>query len=178
MTTCTHCQEHLLTYIHDEAPPRLRRKIAAHLRTCEACYALYVRERDTAHELSQELTLFGGASKPELDTMWASIQNELTAPPTPPTHTVSYGWQRGMVLAALLVLCMLPWSLTWGELVSTSAAQRIIPVDVPESTPTITQTRAVRVVALGTSQPTEDMLPPTATSTPASAPVPGDASVR
>lgn len=176
MTHCQYCQEHLIAYINNEATPRIRRRVADHLHSCETCYAIYTRERDAAQQLSRELTLFGRANDNQLDSLWSVIQDEIETP-EPITRTNNGKvWQRGLVLVALAVLCALPWSLSWGDLVSVSIPLRATPAVVPydNGTPAGTEGSDISIVALSTGTPTDDMLPPTATSTPMVAPIPGN----
>ena len=171
--TCHHCQQHLVAYINNEASPKVRKRVATHLQTCETCYAAYIRERDTAQQITQELTLFAQADKTQLNNIWASVQAELDTP-TPKRYTFSKEWQRGLVLVALAVICVLPWSLSVGNFTSPTLQNRMRPVDEPNLTPQAFSS-PVHIVALDTtSKPTEDVLPPTPTSTPAIAPIPGE----
>lgn len=164
---CQHCQNHLVAYMHDEAPPRLSRRIARHLRECETCYAAYVRERGAAQQMTQDLAWFGQPDDAQLNRIWATVQTELDAP-TPRRR--AYPWRHVLAMAAMLLLCALPWALHGGNLDFPRVALPATPAFQPGGTPSGTQT--VKLAALDTNTPTEDVLPPTPTSTPPMAPIP------
>jgi anti-sigma factor RsiW len=177
MSDCQYCQRHLITYINGEGSARMRRRVSQHIQACDACYAAYVRERTAAGRVAQELTLFGTPHRTQLTSMWADVQAELAAPRSSRSKAVRYRWQHGLALVALVVLWALPWSLSWGAFVQT-APEPATPALAPNSTPEGTNVSVLRVAALEPGNPTEDAAPPTATSTPAVAPIPETLSVQ
>jgi anti-sigma factor RsiW len=174
---CQHTRDHLVAYINGELGRRRTRRIADHLRGCETCYAAYVRERDTARNLTSELTLLGRADAPQFDALWSHIETQLTtAPATRAPRPAS--WTSGLVGVALAMLVALPWTLFADEWVASAAFPIVAtPAMMPEETPAGTDSqegtphnRAIAALNLAT----EDPLPATPTSTPAVAPIPND----
>lgn len=168
MMNCHQCQKHLVAYIHDEATPRIRRRVAAHLDTCESCYAAYVRERDASTQMTQDLAWFGQPDNAQLTDIWANVQGTWNQPTQ---RQRAYRWQHGLMMAAMVLLSVLPWSLNVGNLVHVPVPFQATPAVSPQNTPQGTAVGVVRV-AFDVNTPTEDVLPPTPTSTPPMAPVP------
>lgn len=174
MNDCQRCQQHLIDYINGGLSPWLSRDVAAHIRECDTCYTVYVQQRDTAHRLENELALFGRAQESQLKNIWADVEAALDQPP-PVAQQHSMHWWQGSVLAALMLICVLPWTLHATRLTRPVARPAMI-VNAPNShTPDGTAVSAAQVMVVADERPTEDAAPPTPTSTPAVAPVPDDA---
>ncbi|MEL6149895.1 MAG: zf-HC2 domain-containing protein [Chloroflexota bacterium] len=172
--SCQHCNDNLIAYINGETGPRLRRRMAEHLQTCEACYADYVRECDIARDAQNDLTLLGRPDNAQLDRIWEAVHVELDAMPQTPPRPQSYGARRSLALIALVILCALPWTTSVESRVIAAFSLRATPAIMPQSTPDSTMTSVASIAVINNGRPTEDVLPPTATSTPAVAPIPGE----
>ncbi|MEM6284650.1 MAG: zf-HC2 domain-containing protein [Chloroflexota bacterium] len=172
--SCQHVHEHLIAYVNGETGPRLRRRIAEHLHTCDSCYADYVRERDTARDAQNDLTLLGRPESTQLDRIWEAVHVELDTMPAQPQQPQTYGVRRSLALVTLMVLCVLPWSASVEDRVIAALDLRATPAVMPYGTPDSTTTSVASIAVYNhDGRPTEDVLPPTATSTPAVVPVPG-----
>lgn len=173
---CQHCRAQLVAYVNGELGHRRARRVAGHLRTCDACYAAYVRERDTGRALTHDLALLGRPDVAQLNGLWANIEAQLAAPPTRTAQTPA--WAHGLVGVALAMLVALPWTLLADDLVASAAVPvGATPAVMPEETPPGTHgaeaaPRKSATVAL--NLPTEDPKAATPTSTPAVAPIPDE----
>jgi len=178
MPTCDDYRSQLVSYINRELPRRKQQRLAKHLQHCEGCYAAYVRERDTAQHLTRELMLLGQSSSSQLDSIWDAVTKQVNSPTSQTANTSknSYNWQPGAAWAALVILCMIPWTMSWNNLVSVTSTLGVTPVDVPVNTPDGTRIGAAQVqinaIQFDFDVPTEDALDPTPTVTPPAAPIP------
>ena len=177
MLKCEDTRSQLVAYIHNELPRRKRQRLAQHLQQCTACYADYVRERDAAQHLTRELTLLGQPTSPQLDSIWAVVATEVnTSKAASATSRSAYNWQHGVAWAALVILCMIPWTMTWDNLISVTSTFGVTPVDVPADTPESTRIGAAKVrvnmLQANFDVPTQDALNPTPTITPPAVPIP------
>lgn len=77
---CNDCRGFLPAYISRTLPPLPRQKVAAHLDSCETCYAAYVQQRDIERELTQQVPLIGRADSPRLNRIWTAVQGEMARP--------------------------------------------------------------------------------------------------
>lgn len=102
MMTCRFCREHLPGYIARELTPAARSQVAAHIQTCNACYAAYVQQREVSGELARTLPALGGAL-PRLDRVWTGIQADMQQPKRAPIRHN----QAGYTLIALLLMITL-----------------------------------------------------------------------
>lgn len=168
MVDCSSYQEKLIAYIHDELPPHQARAMRRHLDECPACYAAYVQQRDAANAFAQDVRVLGTPSRGQLQSMWANIAAELDTPPHPRRDIPQ--WQHGLAAAVLLVLCLLPWSLSLEDIAYAGYQLGATPAVEPHVTPDGTDTR--QKIAYYRQVSTADPLTPTVTSTPAVAPSP------
>ena len=106
MTGCRYCRAHLDAYAAGELAPPARRRVAAHLDHCAACYAVYAQRREVVRELQRSLPLLGYANPPDFGQVWLKVQREL---PRGSGHSMQYG------LAALLLLVLLLVPFTMGH---------------------------------------------------------------
>ncbi len=106
MTACHYCRAHLDAYLAGELAAPARRRVAAHLDQCAACYRVYVQRRELARQLSRELPLVGHAGAPDFGQVWVKVQAEL---PRESGHPMQYG------LAALLLALLLLVPFTMGH---------------------------------------------------------------
>ncbi len=114
MMTCRSCQAHLVSYLHNELSPHLRRRVAYHLDDCAVCYALYVQQRDLARELQNAVPLIGRNSVTRFDRVWLSVQGELAQPSRAPQLHARYS----LALLALLLALLFPWTMGGQRLTS------------------------------------------------------------
>ncbi len=114
MMTCRSCQAHLVSYLHNELSPHLRRRVAYHLDDCAACYALYVQQRELARELQNAVPLIGRNDAPRFDRVWLSVQGELVQPRRSPQFHARYS----LALLALLLALLFPWTMGGQRLTS------------------------------------------------------------
>jgi anti-sigma factor RsiW len=72
-----YCRARMLAYLRGEHPIGVRRRMARYIDESPACYAEYMRQRDTMRELTHKLPLVGQPDKAQLDRVWAAVQSEL-----------------------------------------------------------------------------------------------------
>lgn len=138
MIACRYCRAHLDTYLAGELAAPARRRVAAHLDRCPACYSIYAQQRDLARELRQTLPVVGHASAPDFGQVWLHVQAEL---PRGSGHPLPYG------LVALLVALLLVVPFTMGH--------RDVPAALPtQPAPQLTSADATPTRADATSQAT------------------------
>lgn len=107
--SCQNCRAKLPAYLHRELNPRLRRRVAAHLNNCPACYAAYREQQDIARELQDMLPAFGQTDSVQLGRMWSAVQTEMAQPQRRFQPVFRARYSLGVV--ALLVALALPWML-------------------------------------------------------------------
>jgi hypothetical protein len=101
-----YCRAKMVAYLHGELTPEARGRIARYIDGSPACYAEYLRQRDTVRELTWKIPLVGQPDKPQLDNIWSAIQAEMkghTPPKRRVTVQVRYGF-AGMVLALTILM--------------------------------------------------------------------------
>ncbi|NDJ60114.1 MAG: zf-HC2 domain-containing protein [Chloroflexi bacterium] len=111
---CNHCRSHLIGYINRELTPAARRRVAEHLDSCPACYSVYLRKRDAAHELANGLTLIGRSDAPQLGDIWNAVQSGMAGPRRRPWQ---FQKQHSLVVLLLIIGLLLPWSFTQRQVV-------------------------------------------------------------
>lgn len=80
MISCHDCRKHIPAYVSRELPTALRRSVGAHLDGCEACYTVYLRQREITHELVQQVPAIGQTNAPHLGKIWNAVQAEMVLP--------------------------------------------------------------------------------------------------
>jgi anti-sigma factor RsiW len=106
MIACRYCRAHLDAYLGGELTAPARRRVAAHLDRCAACYSIYAQQRDLVRELRQALPLVGDANTPDFGQVWLHVQAEV---PRGSGHPLPYG------LVALLLALLLAVPFTMGH---------------------------------------------------------------
>ncbi len=108
MISCRVCREHLPGYISRELTTAARSQVAEHIQTCNACYAVYVHQRELSSELSRTLPGLG-SPLPSLERIWAGVEAEMRAPKR---QSISLEQARYSLAVVLLVIALLlPWSI-------------------------------------------------------------------
>lgn len=108
MIPCRVCREHLPGYISRELSPAARSQVAAHIETCDACYAAYVQQRELTSELTRTLPELGGA-RPRLDHIWAGIEADIRQPKR---TTIKLDQARySLAVLLLMIALLLPWTI-------------------------------------------------------------------
>lgn len=108
MITCRVCREHLPGYIARELSHAARSQVAAHIQTCDTCYAAYVKQRELGGELARTLPALGGAH-PRLDQIWAGVQADMRQPKRQPIRQEQARYSIAVLL--LVIALLLPWSM-------------------------------------------------------------------
>jgi len=106
VTACRYCRAHLDAYVAGELALPARRRVAAHLDQCAACYAVYAQRREVVRELQRSLPMVGYANPPDFGQVWLNVQQEM---PRGSGYSIQYG------LAALLLLVLLLVPFTMGH---------------------------------------------------------------
>jgi anti-sigma factor RsiW len=104
--SCHDCREYLPAYISRDLPPTVRRRVGAHLDTCEACYTVYQRQREITHKLAQQVPLVGKADAPRLGKIWSAVQAEMTRPRRSSWNQIPR--RHGVVILILVLVLLLP----------------------------------------------------------------------
>ncbi|MFN8378766.1 MAG: zf-HC2 domain-containing protein [Anaerolineae bacterium] len=143
--TCHDCRVLIPAYIDRELARSSRSKVAAHLDTCDHCYAEYVRQRDMQAELRVDLPALGRLEPARAGAIWRSVQSELISP----RRTVwPFGQRRvGMLAVLITAALLLPWLLSPGRLAALS-----LPVPPTPATVNAAATDAPLVSLLPTAE--------------------------
>jgi anti-sigma factor RsiW len=104
--TCDDCQAHLLTYLHNDATPLMRRRVARHLDHCEACYTLYQQELQLMRELKRAVPHIGAGNSANFDRVWRGIQAEIRQPSGP-----RFQMRYGLAMLALILVFLVPMTM-------------------------------------------------------------------
>lgn len=105
--SCQSCRAKLPAYLHRELNPRLRRRVAAHLNNCPACYAAYRQHQDIGRDLQSSLPAFGQPDHAQLGRVWRAVQAEMNQPRRSFQPVFRARYSLGVV--ALLITLVLPW---------------------------------------------------------------------
>jgi anti-sigma factor RsiW len=104
--SCHDCRKFIPAYVSRELPTSLRRRVGEHLDGCEACYTVYLRQREIAHELVQQVPAIGRTNAPQLGKIWNAVQTEMTL--SRPSSWSRVTKRHGIVTIALVLVLLLP----------------------------------------------------------------------
>lgn len=105
MISCHECRKLIPAYVSRELSTSLRRRVGAHIDECEACYTVYLRQREIAHELVQQVPAIGRTNAPQLGKIWNAVQTEMVLPP--PTSWSRLPKRQSIVTIALILILLL-----------------------------------------------------------------------
>ena len=108
MISCRICREHLPGYISRELSTAARSQVAAHIQTCDACYAVYVQQRNLSSELARTIPALGNPL-PRFDRIWAGVEADLRQPKRQPMRLDQARYT--MIVLLLMIALLLPWSI-------------------------------------------------------------------
>jgi anti-sigma factor RsiW len=111
---CCECQSHLVAYLDNQLPPRLRHRVGQHINTCANCYATYMVQRNVARDLAASLPRIGQPNAPQLGRMWTAVQADMHRPT--PVANRQLLTRSGVACVILILVMLLPWSLNQGQI--------------------------------------------------------------
>lgn len=141
--SCHECRKWIPAYVSRELPTTLRRRVGAHLDSCEACYTIYLRQREVAHELVQQVPAIGRADAPHLGKIWSAVQSEMALSRPSPWVRIP---RHGLVTIALVVVLLVS-SLGYQAL-----QQRVVMALPVPPTPTELRDSTSQAVAMATAE--------------------------
>src|SRR5690606_990750 len=144
MISCHDCRKLIPAYVSRELPTDMRRSVGAHLDGCEACYTIYLRQREVTHELVQQVPAIGRTSAPQLGKIWNAVQAEMALPRPSSWSRIN---RRQSIVTIALVLALLVPSLGYQALKQRS----MLALPVPP-TPTETVSGTSQAVAMTTAE--------------------------
>ncbi len=106
MISCKYCQQHLVTYIHRELPPKQHRRVAEHLDRCETCYSLYLEHKRMVNDLGRIVPNISSGRAPTFDRVWAAARLDAAR-----RTSNYYPLRYGMAMVAITVLLLIPFAL-------------------------------------------------------------------
>ena len=124
-----YCKVHLARFVSGDLSEAARRRVGRYIDECEDCQREYMRHREFAQKLEQNLPALGRPSPKRLDELWSSLQTELETPAKQTlrfsdfasAHSMQFSY--GLVMLAVSMALLLPMMI--GFHASTS------PVDLP-----------------------------------------------
>jgi len=105
---CRYTRARLNAFINRDLDVAARRLVGQHLDVCAACQAQYERQRQSAQELTRELPRLGAPNKPQLNLIWAQIQQQIEQPPAQDMDDEGLGWRSWLGLAVLCLAMIVP----------------------------------------------------------------------
>jgi hypothetical protein len=121
----------------------VRRAVGAHIDGCEACYTVYLRQREITHELVHQVPAIGRTNPPQLGKIWNAVQAEMLLP-----RPSSWSrFPRRPIITVTLVLVLLVSSLGYQAL----QHRAVMALPVPP-TPTEIIDSTSQVVAMATAE--------------------------
>jgi len=116
---CRYTRARLNAFINRDLDVTARRLVGQHLDVCDDCQAHYQRLRRSAQELERRLPQLGAPNKPQLNLIWAQIQQEIEQPRPQDVDDEGLGWRSWLALGALCLAMILP---VWWQAHSTILA--------------------------------------------------------
>lgn len=140
MFACRFTRSHLSAYVDGSLHPARRRRVAAHLDHCDACYARYAQQRDLQRKLQRELPLMGQGTLPDFDRLWTGISPELPAPQS--SRPAQPQFRYGLAVLVMVVLLLLPLALPDRDAaLALTLPAAPVPEQLAEATPTAESVR-------------------------------------
>jgi len=113
-----HVDHLLIAYVHRQLPRAQRTEIAAHLRRCPECRAVFEREQQLARDLATFMPQMGQPRRGQLARLWPTIWRDFSKPPARwPIWLSSYG-----LAVLMLILCIFGVSALFGSTDPANAA--------------------------------------------------------
>ncbi|MGB1288479.1 MAG: anti-sigma factor family protein [Aggregatilineales bacterium] len=163
--SCRYNQARMPAFVSGDLPVETRRFIARHMETCPACRAEYERQKAAARNFTREMPVFASPLESRLDTLWASIAQELKQTPAPETALpqqsatmppkLRYGFAVMMFIVAIMVM---PSALRYGVDAQPGVPSQPVPqllIETPARTETALST--LRPTAIAQMQQTESV---------------------
>ena len=112
-----YCQVHMARFVSRDLSPAARRRVARYIDECQDCYREYTRHREFNHRLAQSLPALGSPKQARLDSMWDSLQTQLSADAEPKERLRDFArrgslqFSYGLAAVAICLALLLPVAL-------------------------------------------------------------------